>query len=86
MGRRGRRGKWTVERLVVNKQLNVAVLAAAPLSFFLALSSLPHPQPSTGLIVGGLTKACFPLSPVCAQRTMIHKLVNGDLQYVFCLL
>lgn len=59
MGRRGRKGKRREERLAINKQLKVAVLAAAPMSFFLALYSLPHPQPPTGLIVGGLQKLAF---------------------------
>lgn len=58
MGRRGRKGKRREERLAINKQPKVAVLAAAPV-FLLALYSLPHPQPPTSLIVGGLQKLAF---------------------------
>lgn len=63
MGRRGKKGQKREERLALNKQLNVLVLAAA-----LSLSSWPlllSPTPSPhGSYCWWSTKACFPLSPV----------------------
>lgn len=45
MRRRGRKGRRREEGLALTGQLNVAVVfEVAPVSVFLALSSLPHPR------------------------------------------